>query len=320
MRLLVTGGTGFIGAALCEALLQQGHELFVITRRPSAYTPQSHLQYVAWEELPSSRQTSTWQDVITMVDGVIHLAGTSIAAERWTPERKRVIRDSRVQTTRHLVEVLAERSPRPAVLIVASAVGYYGPRGDEEISERDLSGRGFLAETCRLWEAEAQRAEALGIRVLRLRLGLVLGPDGGALAKMVPPFRAWLGGPIGSGRQWISWIHREDAIGLIMWALGHPALAGPVNATAPSPVTMREFCRELAAVLRRPSWLPVPGAALHLLLGEMADLLLTGQRVMPSAALQHGYRFRFPELQHALASCLNAPIRASSQESRIGER
>lgn len=303
MKLLVTGGTGFIGAPLCRALLHQGHELFVVTRTPEARTPQPRLQYVAWRASPSNSQVSTWQQVIANMDGVIHLAGASIAAG-WSPPQKRLIQESRVQTTRRLVEAMAERPQRPAVLITASAVGYYGPRGDEEVSEMESPGRGFLAETCQLWEGEAQRAEALGVRVVRLRLGLVLGPEGGALAKMAPPFRAWLGGPLGDGRQWVSWIHREDAIGLMIWALEQTHLSGAVNATAPNPVTMREFCLKLAAVLRRPSWLPVPGVALHLLLGEMADLLLTGQRVIPRAALQRGYRFRFPELRHALESCL----------------
>ena len=315
MKLLVTGGTGFLGAPLCRALLQRGHELFVITRRPSAHTPQPRLQYMAWTEEESSSQASTWQEVIARMDGIIHLAGASIAGGRWSPMQKQLIQESRVQTTRLLIEAMAEHSQRPAVFMTASAVGYYGPREDEEVGETEPPGRGFLAETCQLWEGEAQRAEALGVRVVRLRLGLVLGPDGGALAKMGPPFRAFLGGPLGDGRQWVSWIHREDAIGLIAWALGQAHLSGAVNATAPHPVTMHAFCRELAAVLRRPSWLPVPGVALHLLLGEMADLLLTGQRVIPRAALQHGYQFRFPALRRALESCL-----LQRTESTVGER
>jgi len=174
------------------------------------------------------------------------------------------------------------------------------------LDETAAPGSGFLADTCRQWEQEAQRAEALGMRVIRLRFGVVLGPDGGALAKMVPPFRALLGGPLGSGRQWVSWIHRDDVIGLIEWAMKQPQLSGAVNATAPNPVTMREFCRELGRALRRPSWLPVPSVALRLLLGEMAEMLLTGQRVMPRAALDHGYAFRFPDLRHALLITLQS--------------
>ena len=190
------------------------------------------------------------------------------------------------------------------MFVSASAVGYYGPRGDEELAEAHASGSGFLAETCQAWEAEAQRAEAVGVRVVRLRIGLVLGPGGGALAKMAPPFRAFLGGPIGDGRQWVSWIHRDDVIGLVGWALTRAGLSGAVNATAPEPVRMAALCRELGRAVRRPSWLPAPAGVLRLLLGEMADLLLSGQRVIPRAALQGGYAFRFPGLVEALEACL----------------
>jgi uncharacterized protein (TIGR01777 family) len=304
MNLLVTGGTGFIGAPLCRALTQRGHKLVAVTRTPLAHDAVPGLRYFPWDD-PSDHPALTWQQLISEVDGVIHLAGESIAAGRWTPTRKEAIRESRVQTTRRLVDAIALRPKRPAVFLSASAIGYYGPRGDEIIDETASPGSGFLADTCRRWEQEAQRADALGVRVIRLRLGVVLGPGGGALAKMVPPFRAFLGGPLGSGRQWMSWIHRDDVIGLIEWALTQPQLAGPLNATAPTPVTMREFCRELGRALRRPSWLPVPGRALRLLFGEMAQMLLTGQRVMPRAALDHGYAFRVPDLRQALLRTLD---------------
>jgi len=299
MNLLVTGGTGFIGAALCRALTQQGHKLVVVTRSPLAHAAVPGLRYLPWDD-PAAHPPLTWQQLISEVDGVIHLAGESLAAGRWTPARKQAIQESRVQTTRRLVDAMAARPKRPAIFLSASAVGYYGPRGDESLDETAPPGSGFLAQTCRQWEQEAFRAEALGVRVIRLRLGVVLGPGGGAVAKMAPPFRAWLGGPLGSGRQWMSWIHREDVIGLVEWALKQPQLAGPLNATAPNPVTMRGFCRELGRALRRPSWLPVPSVALRLVLGEMAQMLLTGQRVVPRAALEHGYRFRFPDLREAL--------------------
>jgi len=305
MNLLVTGGTGFIGAPLCRALTQQGHKLAVVTRTPLAHAPQPGLRYFPWD-VASTSHPLTWPQLISEVDAVIHLAGDSIASGRWTPTKKRAIRESRVHTTRQLVDAMAEHTKRPAVFLSASAVGYYGPRGDDILDETAAPGSGFLADTCRQWEQEAQRAEALGMRVIRLRFGVVLGPDGGALAKMVPPFRALLGGPLGSGRQWVSWIHRDDVIGLIEWAMKQPQLSGAVNATAPNPVTMREFCRELGRALRRPSWLPVPSVALRLLLGEMAEMLLTGQRVMPRAALDHGYAFRFPDLRHALLITLQS--------------
>jgi uncharacterized protein (TIGR01777 family) len=238
------------------------------------------------------------------VDGVVNLAGEPIAAKRWSARQKRRIRDSRVTTTRRLVNAIAAWPRKPSVFISASAVGYYGARGDEELAEADPPGSGFLAEVCQAWEAQALRAEAFGVRVIRLRIGLVLGLSGGALAKMTPPYRVFLGGPLGSGRQWVSWIHRDDLIGLVDWALTHPTVSGAVNATAPHPVTMRALCREVGRLLRRPCWLPVPELILRLLLGEMAQMLLTGQRVVPRAAVQAGYAFRHPDVAGALAACL----------------
>ena len=295
MKLLVTGGTGFIGTPLSRTLVQQGHELLVLTRqfRP----PRESIRFLAW-------QTNDWQRELSTVEGVINLAGESLAAKRWSPQQKQVLTSSRLHTTRALIEAVAASQHRPAVWINASAVGYYGARNDEPLTETDLPGRGFLAELCQAWEREAQRAEPLGVRVVRLRIGLVLGPGGGALAKMVPPFRACVGGPFGSGRQWISWIHRDDVIGLIEWALTQPHVSGAVNATAPTPVTMRDFCRALGRTLHRPSWAPVPAVVLRALLGEMSELLLTGQRVMPAVAQQRGYTFRRPELHAALEACL----------------
>jgi len=298
MKLLIAGGTGFIGGALCRALVQHGHELIVLSRQPERRASHGGITILPWE-------TSAWQQKAVGCDGIINLAGESLAEKRWIPQQKRLIRDSRLEVTRRLVSAMAELPAKPAVLINASAVGYYGARGDEPLTEAEPPGHGFLAELCQAWEAEARRAEALGVRVVRLRIGLVLGPGGGALAKMVPPFRLFVGGPLGSGRQWVSWIHRDDVIGLIEWALKTPAVTGAVNATAPSPVTMRELCRSLGQALHRPSWAPVPAVVLRVLLGEMADLLLTGQRVLPAVANQLGYRFRYPELAGALAATLS---------------
>ena len=297
MKLLVTGGTGFIGGPLCQVLAQHGHELIVLSRRPERHVSHDGITILPWE-------TSAWQQRAAGCDGIINLAGESLAAKRWTPQQKRLIRESRLETTHRLVSAMVGLPNKPAVFINASAVGYYGACSDEPLTETEPPGHGFLAELCQAWEAEARRAEALGVRVVRLRLGLVLGPGGGALAKMVPPFRLFVGGPLGSGRQWVSWIHRDDVVGLIEWALTTPGVTGAVNATAPSPVTMRALCRSLGQVLHRPSWAPVPSFVLRALLGEMADLLLTGQRVIPAAAERLGYRFQFADVDHALAAAL----------------
>ena len=302
MKLAVTGGTGLIGRPLCEALLRDGHEVLLLTRAPSRALAASaeRLRVVPWQ--PGI--DSGWAAMLDGVDGILNLAGESIAERRWTAMQKRRILRSRLDVTTALVDAMPRMRHRPAVLISASAVGYYGPHGDETLDESAAPGAGFLAEVCRQWEAAAARAETLGVRVVRLRLGLVLAVDGGALARMAPPFRLGLGGPLGSGRQWMSWIHRDDVIGLIRRALAEPALAGAVNATAPSPVTMRDFARTLGCVLHRPAVLPVPAFALRLLVGEMSELLLTGQRVVPSAAQRAGHVFTYPSLEPALRSCL----------------
>ncbi len=297
MNVLVAGGTGFIGVPLCHTLIDHGQSVTVLTRRPGRAAAQRGLRHLGWED-------PQWRRLIGQFDAVVNLAGEPPAAKRWSATQKRAIRESRLRATVGLIEAMASAASRPRVLINASAIGYYGPRGDEELTEAASPGGGFLSELCVAWEEAAQRAEPLGVRVVRLRIGLVLGPDGGALAKMVPPFRLFVGGPLGSGRQWVSWIHRHDLIGLIEWALAHPALSGALNATAPQPKTMHEFARELGRVLSRPSWLPAPAFALRLLLGEMADLLLTGQRVLPALAMRHGYQFTYPKLDGALTACL----------------
>ena len=297
MKLLVTGGTGFIGRPLCRALVQQGHEPFVLTRSQGARAHAEGVRWLPWD-------TEEWRRLIGQVDGVVHLAGESLTARRWTAHQKRLIRDSRVETARRLVEAIAESARRPSVFVSGSAIGYYGARGDEPLEETAAPGRGFLAELCQAWEAQAQRADALGVRVVRLRIGVVLGRDGGALAKMATPFRLCVGGPLGSGRQWMSWIHLDDLVGLLLWSLSRAELSGAVNATAPEPVTMRALCREVGRCLRRPSWAPVPGVVLKLALGEMADMLLTGQRVLPHVALRAGYAFRYPQVPQALRACL----------------
>ena len=287
MRVLVTGGTGFIGAAVCLALRGAGHAVTIVTRDPE-HAPDPA---VAWEDVGAAVAES---------DAIVNLAGEPIAAHRWSAGQKRLILESREVATAALVDAIASAAQRPSILVSASAVGYYGPHGDQELDESAGSGTDFLAEVCTVWEREARRAEEVGLRVVRLRLGIVVAAGGGALARMLPPFRAFLGGRLGSGEQWMSWIHRDDVTGLVVAALENPAYRGAVNATAPHPVTNREFTDGLAAVLARPAWLPAPAFALRLALGEMATMLLTGQRVLPRVATNLGYVWRYPELGQAL--------------------
>ena len=287
MRVLVTGGTGFIGAPLCRALRGAGHSVTVVTRDPA----HAEGPAVGWDGVANA---------VAWSDAVVNLAGEPIAGHRWSTARKQRIRDSRVQATQDLVDAVAAASKRPQVLVSASAVGYYGPHGDEPLDETAGPGTDFLAQVCQAWEQEAERAEQRGIRVVRLRLGVVLAADGGALAQMLPLFRAFLGGRLGGGRQWMSWIHRDDVTGLVVDTLADPRYTGAVNATAPTPVTNRDFTRALGRVLARPTVLPAPAFALRLALGEMADMLLTGQRVLPAAAERLGYRFRYRDLEPAL--------------------
>ena len=287
MRVLVTGGTGFIGAALCHALTGAGHAVTVVTRDPAHIAAAA----IGWERVSAAVREN---------DALVNLAGEPLGSRRWSVRQKELIRQSRVLATRTLVDAIAAAEPRPRVLVNASAVGYYGPRDDEPLHESAGPGAGFLADVCRAWEQEALRAEDLGLRVVRLRLGVVLAAGGGALARMLPPFRAFVGGPIGSGRQWMSWIHRDDVTGIVVDALANDGYHGPVNATAPQPVTNRDFAKLLGRTLARPAWLPTPAFALRLALGEMAELLLSGQRVLPGIAERLAYQWRYPELSGAL--------------------
>ncbi len=290
MRILITGGSGFIGRALSGELKNSGHEVIIATRRRNdsndRFTWDSH------ELIP--------QDIMSGFDAVVNLAGEPVAPGRWTKERKKRILASRVNATRALAESIRNANPKPKVLISASAVGYYGPHGDEYVTEETPPASDFLAGVCRAWEAEALKAEELGVRVVLVRIGGVLGADGGALAQMVIPFKFFLGGQIGNGKQWFSWIHRDDMAGIIKYALENESVSGPVNATAPGPVTNREFSRALGKALHRPSFFAVPGIVIKLSLGELGGMLLTGQRVLPEKVLNAGYKFKYPEVGEAL--------------------
>jgi len=297
MQIVVTGGTGFIGRPLCVALCQEGHRITLLTRRVEAQQAcNSAVTVVEW----NGREAGDWEQCFNGADAVINLAGAPIADGRWTDARKRLLTESRVLSTRLLVEALSRRASKPHTLISASGIGYYGARDDRALDEGAARGQGFLPDLCLAWEAEALRAADFGLRVVLLRTGMVLEEDGGALPKMLLPFRMFAGGPILPGTQWVSWIHRHDHIGLIQWLLKTPSVSGPVNAVAPEAVTMNRFCQALGQVLHRPSWLPVPRFALRMALGELGTLMTTGQRVTPAKALSGGYAFHYPKLEPAL--------------------
>ncbi len=310
MHIAVTGGTGFIGRALCASLFQDGHRVTVLTRhaREASQLLGAIATAVEW----NGREAGAWEDCLEGADAVINLAGAPIAEARWTDQRKRLLTDSRVLTTRLLVEAMSRRSAQPHALISASGIGYYGASDDRVLDEGAARGRGFLADLCLAWEAEALRAAEFGTRVVTLRTGMVLEKDGGALPKMLLPFRIFAGGPILPGTQWVSWIHLRDHIGLIQWALMTRNVSGPLNAVAPGAVTMYTFCEVLARVLHRPSWVPVPGLVLHAALGELGTLMTTGRRVTSTKALLGGYAFHYPTLEPALGAILR-----NDRESRV---
>lgn len=298
MKILVSGSRGFIGSALVPSLIEQRHQVSRLIRAPATASSPD----VRWDPATG---------VLTPVslegcEAVIHLAGENIAAKRWTLRHKAAILISRAHATTQLCETIAHWPQPPRVLVCASATGYYGSRGEELLTEHSPRGDGFLADVCAAWEAAADAVRQRGIRVVQLRFGMVLHPSGGALAKMLPPFRLGLGGPIGNGRQYWSWIAREDVIGAIHHVLAHETLRGPVNAVSPQPVTCREFARALGRAVGHPARLPMPTFAARLVFGEMADaLLLASARVQPTALLASGYAFRFPELALALRTLLS---------------
>jgi uncharacterized protein len=305
LRVTVSGATGLIGRALLGALQAREAQLTVLSRDPAraaatlAAAGLAPVELVPWDPLtePAPAQAVSGREA------VVHLAGEDVA-QRWTARAKQAIRESRVIGTSHLLEGLRDAGDRPGLLLSASAIGYYGPHGEEPLDEEAPAGEDFLARVCADWEAEAEKASELGMRVVLLRTGVLLDPAGGALAKMLPPFRLGLGGPVAGGHQYVSWIHHEDLVGIVLAALSDERWSGPVNATAPEPCTNRDFSRALGRVLKRPALLPVPGFALTLLYGEMATVLTTGARVVPAKPLVVGYRFAHPHLAGALRSLL----------------
>ncbi|MEW5913386.1 MAG: TIGR01777 family oxidoreductase [Thermodesulfobacteriota bacterium] len=299
MQVLVTGGSGFIGRTLCRRLMEGGHQVSVLSRSPEAA---ARLPQGARAIIGDPSRSGDWQAQAAAHQGFVNLAGASIFG-RWNPDYKALLRSSRILTTRHLVEAVA-KAPGPKVLVSASAVGYYGFHQDEELDESSPPGGDFLAQLCVDWEAEALLAARRGARVVITRFGIVLGQGGGALSQMLPLFRFGLGGILGSGRQWFSWIHQADLAAAIVFCLERE-LAGAVNCTAPAPVTNRQLTKALAKAVHRPAFLPAPALAVKLLLGELGTVLLEGQRVLPRRIMQAGFQFRFPTIQAALEDLLD---------------
>ncbi|MDZ8137707.1 MAG: TIGR01777 family oxidoreductase [Nostoc sp. DedQUE04] len=306
MKVAITGATGFVGSRLVQRLHKEGHKIVSLTRNtafaqkvfPSEAFP--NVEIVAY----TPNASSSWQSVIANCDGVVNLAGEPIGEGRWTPERKQEIFNSRKLGTQKIVEAIANANPKPSVLINASAIGYYGTSETATFDETSLSGNDFLAQVCQAWETEARKVKDAGVRLVILRFGIVLG-NGGALGKMIPPFKLFAGGPIGSGRQWFSWIHVDDLVSLILQALTKPEIEGVYNATAPNPVRMADLSQTLGQVMNRPSWLPVPAFAIEALLGDGAIVVLEGQQVIPKRTVQTGFEYKYPNLQSALTQILN---------------
>lgn len=301
MRVVITGGTGLIGRALAANLAARGDSVVVTSRRPDeARGLATGVEVASWDGVAVEQGVS----VLNGADAVVHLIGEGIADGRWTAKRKRRIEQSRTRSTSTLVEALSRAEPRPRVLLQGSAVGYYGARGEEELTEASDPGEGFLADVCQAWEGAGADAEALGVRRVLLRTGVVLAKEGGALPKMLLPFRLFAGGPVGDGNQWVPWIHLADQVGAIRFLLDESSARGPFNLVAPESVTNRQLARTIGRVLGRPSFMPAPAFAMKLALGEMSELLLDSQRVQAAALTRAGYEFRFSAIEPALRDVL----------------
>jgi uncharacterized protein len=316
MKIVIAGGSGFLGRPLAARLALARHEVVVLTRNDVIGRAAEGLRYVSWtpdgtipiasrSEGGGRSRASDWTNEVANADAIVNLAGAGLADERWSTERRRVLRTSRTNSTESLVTAVRHAPVKPAVFIQGSAIGYYGTTRHEPLDESSPPGSDFLALLCVEWEEAAWPVAELGSRLVFARTGVVLAADGGALPKLAAPFRAFVGGPIGSGRQVISWIHRDDWLSMITWAIERPDLVGPLNVTAPNPVTNSEFARSLGRVLQRPSWLATPAFVVRAAAGGLADVaVLAGQRVLPAKALSLEFGFRYPDLDHALAAAL----------------
>jgi uncharacterized protein (TIGR01777 family) len=306
MRVFVTGGTGLVGTRLVRQLIARGDHVVVLTRRPDA--AHERLGQAAKVVAGDPMQPGDWMDRTADCDAIIHLAGENIFARRWSAAFKELLYSSRIKSTENVVQALARRprteSGLAKVLVNASAIGYYGPRDEEELDENSPPGDDFLAHICKDWEKAARAAETHGVRVAIVRVGVVLDREGGALKQMLTPFKLGVGGRTGSGRQWVSWIHHADLVGILLLALDDAAATGPINGTAPSPLPNRDFAKALGRALHRPTFMPTPAFALRVMLGQVSQLVTTGQRVVPRRAQALGYSFRFPTIDEALSDIL----------------
>jgi uncharacterized protein (TIGR01777 family) len=296
MKILITGGTGFVGTQLTSRLIQDGHEVTILSR--SAKRPGEVPRGISYL-LGDPTQKGPWQEAIKNHDAVINLAGASIFA-KWTEQHKKAIRESRVSTTRNIVEGIPEHPKKQFTLLSTSAVGYYGFCGDEELTEESPPGDDFLARIASEWEGEALKAKERGARVVITRFGIVMGEKGGALSQMIPLFKKYIGGPIGSGKQWFSWVHIKDLSEAFAFLMKHPEISGPVNVCAPNPVRNKDLAKALGKVLHRPSFIPAPGFMVKLVLGEFGSVILKGQRVIPRRLLDSGFAFQYPDIDRAL--------------------
>jgi len=299
VKIIISGSSGLVGSALVNSLRSDNHQIARLIRSGSPAQTGPSSESIRWEPPTGSIDLAAMEGA----DAVVHLAGASIAEGRWTPARKEILRRSRVDATHHLVAGLKKLQRKPRVLVSASAVGFYGSRGDEVLTEPSAPGKDFLAQICRDWESEVLQAEESGIRAVSLRFGIILATNGGALKRMLPPFRLGLGGRLGDGRQWMSWLTLDEAVSMIRYSIEKDTLNGAVNAVSPNPVTNSHFTSILAAALHRPALFPAPRPILRLALGEMADaLLFSSQRVIPQKLQSNGYQFRHPDLSKAFQS------------------
>lgn len=298
MKILVTGGTGFVGRPLVKKLVENNHEVVLLSRNPEAAKNSLALPMTVfkWDPETSTPPKEAYQGI----DGIVHLAGESIAAGRWTDKQKKKILDSRTLSTRNLLKGAVDSGSKPKVLVMASAIGIYGDRGNESLSETSPQGIGFLADVCRAWERESQYSGLESVRKVNLRIGIVLGKEGGALQKLLPIFKIGGGGPVGDGKQWMSWIHRSDLVEMIIYSLTHDNVSGAYNAVAPNPSTNAEFSKALGKALKRPAFMPAPAIALKLAMGEMSELVLASQKVESKKILDSGFVFQYPKIQEAL--------------------
>ncbi len=301
-KIIVTGATGLIGRKLCSQLLEQGNEITIFTRNPEAAKKvmRGAKKYVKW----NYNNPQEWKDYLNETDSVIHLAGSNLGAKRWNYKFKKELFNSRIESTRQLVNTIKNCGDKPKSLITASAVGFYGDRGDEELIEKSYPGKDFLSNLCSEWEKEAEKIEDQNVRRVSLRIGLALSSEGGVLKKFLPPFKIFLGGPLGNGKQWFPWIHIEDLINIIIHTIKTESLEGPVNIASPGIVRMNDFATSLGKVLQRPSFFQVPKFILKIAVGEFANAIISGQKVSVTKLLNSGYEFKFTDLENALKNLL----------------